>query len=112
VTITAANSKRCEIWGAFPADADLDVLERDIDATAIPIGSKLPSMQTVAGTIRANLQMMIRHHFRLPTLLVLLSKNLLFANDTLQRYAPDMDLLGETGPFILQTLMEMQSNEP
>ncbi len=98
--------------GAFPADADLDVLERDIDATAIPIGSKLPSMQTVAGTIRANLQMMIRHHFRLPTLLVLLSKNLLFANDTLQRYAPDMDLLGETGPFILQTLMEMQSNEP
>lgn len=97
--------------GAFPPDADLDDLERDIDRDAIPVGSQLPNMQTVAGTIRANLRMMMRHHFRLPTLLVLLSKNLLFANDTLQRYAPDMDLLGAAGPFILQTLMSMQDGE-
>ncbi len=96
--------------GAFPPDADLDELERDIDADAIPVGSKLPTMQTVAITIRSNLRMMMRHHFRLPTLLVLLSKNLLFANDTLQRYAPDMDLLGDAGPFILQTLMTMDSD--
>lgn len=97
--------------GAFPADANLDDLERDIDRDAIPVGSKLPNMQAVATTIRANLRMMMRHHFRLPTLLVLLSKNLLFANDTLQRYAPDMDLLGDAGPFIMQSLMAMNEDE-
>lgn len=83
----------------FPADADIDALVRDMPRDLIPTDMKMPTMSAVGDSLTASMRLMQRHHFRLPKLLVLLSKNLIFAEDAVGRFAPDLDLMGAAAPL-------------
>ena len=85
--------------GALPPDADVDAFARELGPGVLPTGLGLPSFADVGASMQANIRLMQRHHFRLPKLLVLLSKNLIWAEDAMARFAPDVDLMVEALPL-------------
>ncbi len=96
--------------GAFPPDADLDALVADIDPALLPTDMRIPDFSTVGASMRDSLQLMMRHHFRLPKLLVLLTKNLIFADDARARLAPDLDLMADAAPLFLAVMAELRDS--
>jgi ubiquinone biosynthesis protein len=84
--------------GAFPPGTDLEALVDVFPSEAL---GGVPDFAAIAASMRESLQVLVRHHFRLPKLLVLLSKNLIFSEDAVRRFAPDLDLMGEAGPLFL-----------
>jgi ubiquinone biosynthesis protein len=90
------------LWqlGGFPPDADLDAIAASFPSDLLGGEDGLPSFSTVARSMRAHLQVMVRHRFRLPRVLVLLSKNLIFADDSVRRFSPGLDLLTDALPIL------------
>jgi ubiquinone biosynthesis protein len=86
----------------FPADADIEQLIREMPADLIPTSMKVPDIRAVGGSLTSTMRIMQRHRFRLPKLLVLLSKNLIFADGAVHRFAPDLDLLTAATPLFLR----------
>ncbi len=86
----------------FPQDADIDALVREMPQDLIPVDMSLPDMSSVGESLTSTMRIMTRHRFRLPKLLVLLSKNLIFADDAVGRFAPDLDLMSAATPLFMR----------
>ena len=88
--------------GGFPADADVDALAATMPADLIPTEMKLPDLSSVGESLTSSMRLIMQAHFRLPKLLVLLSKNLIFADDAVRRFAPEVDLMATAVPLFMQ----------
>lgn len=86
----------------FPPGADVDALLADVPPELFPTDLRVPDLSTMSGSLRSTVTALRRHGFRLPKLLVLLSKNLLFAADSLERFAPDLDLMAAATPLFVR----------
>ena len=86
----------------FPADADVDALVEEMPRDLVPVDLSLPDISRVGDSLTSTIRTMQKHRFRLPKLLVLLSKNLIFADDAVRRFAPDLDLMGAATPLFLR----------
>ena len=86
----------------FPDDADVEALVADMPKDLIPTDMKIPDMGAVGDSLTSTMRLMQRHRFRLPKLLVLLSKNLIFAEDAVGRFAPEVDLMGAATPLFMR----------
>ncbi len=90
--------------GAFPPDVDLDDLVTRIDPAMLPTELRIPDMANVTMSMQESLRLVTQFHFRLPKLLVLLTKNLIFADDACRRLAPDLDLMAEAAPLAMKAM--------
>lgn len=90
--------------GAFPPDVDLDDLVTKIDPAMLPTELRIPDMANVTMSMQESLRLVTQFHFRLPKLLVLLTKNLIFADDACRRLAPDLDLMAAATPLAMKAM--------
>ena len=95
---TAGQVAAFDTLGAFPPGADLAAFAAELPPGVLP-GGAMPDLREMSAAMAANLGLMRTHRFRLPTLLVLLSKNLIFAGDAIARFAPGIDLIADALPI-------------
>jgi predicted unusual protein kinase regulating ubiquinone biosynthesis (AarF/ABC1/UbiB family) len=96
--------------GAFPPDVDLDDLVTKIDPAMMPTDLRIPDMAKVTMSLQESLRLVTQFHFRLPKLLVLLTKNLVFADDACRRLAPDLDLMAAAAPLAMKALQTTRTD--
>ncbi len=72
----------------------------------------IPDLSSVGESLTSTMRIMQKHRFRLPKLLVLLSKNLIFADDAVGRFAPDLDLMAAATPLFLRAAAHHAQLEP
>lgn len=97
--------------GAFPPGADVAAFAAELPSGVLP-GGAMPDLREMSASMSANVGLMRKHRFRLPTLLVLLSKNLIFAGDAIARYAPGTDLVTDALPLFAAALNDASGDHP
>jgi len=96
--------------GGIPPGADIDALAADFGEMPF-MQMRMPTAAEIAEFIRRSLQVMMRSEFRLPKLLVLLSKNLIFLDDAVARFAPGFDVMAEAGHVFLRLQESLTAEE-
>jgi ubiquinone biosynthesis protein len=81
--------------GAFPPDADLDALHRDLGLDRAPVDPTTLSADELLHELQELTKQLLAHGARVPKELMLLVKNLLFLDGSIATLAPDLDILGE-----------------
>jgi ubiquinone biosynthesis protein len=81
--------------GALPPDTDLDevYLELGLDQAAVDPTSM--TQEQLVGEIQKVIKALLGYGARLPKILMLYVKNLMFLDGAIARLAPDLDILGE-----------------
>src|SRR5262245_14583005 len=80
--------------GAFPSDADLDAVYRDLDLDQT-IDPTTLSADELVDWLRELTKKLLEHGARAPKELMLFVKNMMFLDGAIARLAPDLDILEE-----------------
>jgi ubiquinone biosynthesis protein len=81
--------------GALPADTDLDEVIKDLKLDRPPKDPTTLSADELTAEIREITKALLGYGARLPKVLMLFVKDMLFLDNALARLAPDVDLFGE-----------------
>ena len=81
--------------GAFPPDVDLDAVFRDLGLDRPPIDPTQLSADELLGELRELTKQLMAYGARIPKVLMLLVKNLMFLDGAVATLAPELDILGE-----------------
>jgi ubiquinone biosynthesis protein len=81
--------------GAFPSDVDLDAVFRDLGLDRPPIDPTQLSADELLNELRELTKQLMGYGARIPKVLMLLVKNLMFLDGAIASLAPDLDILGE-----------------
>ncbi|HEY3834651.1 MAG TPA: AarF/UbiB family protein [Acidimicrobiia bacterium] len=81
--------------GAFPDDVDLDAVFRDLGLDRPPIDPTQLSADELLLELRELTKQLMAYGARIPKVLMLLVKNLMFLDGAIATLAPDLDILGE-----------------
>ena len=97
--------------GALPADADPAAIAAEVPHLPF-FELRMPTAAEIAEMMKGMVHTLLRLQFRLPKLLVLLAKNLIFLDDTIARYAPGFDLAGEAGTAFQKMAVTTREMDP
>lgn len=81
--------------GALPADVDIREIIRDLGLDKAPIDPTTLDQDELVGEIQRIIKALMGYGARLPKILMLYVKNLVFLDGAISRLAPDLDLIGE-----------------
>ena len=81
--------------GALPADVDIDEVMADLGLDQAPIDPTTLTQDQLVGEIQKITKALLGYGARLPKILMLYVKNLVFLDGAIARLAPDLDLLSE-----------------
>ncbi len=81
--------------GALPADTDLDEVFRDLGLDQQPVDPTSMSQEQLVGEIQRIVKALLGYGARLPKILMLYVKNLMFLDGAIARLAPELDILAE-----------------
>jgi ubiquinone biosynthesis protein len=81
--------------GAFPDDADVDEVIRDLALDAAPKDLVQMSAEELTSELRDLTKQLLAYGARIPKELMLFVKGILFLDGAVSTFAPDVDLLGE-----------------
>ncbi len=81
--------------GAFPPDADLDVIITDLGLDRAFVDPTMLSGDELLHELQELTKQLLAHGARVPKELMLLVKNLLFLDGSIATLAPDLDIIGE-----------------
>lgn len=81
--------------GALPADADIDEIIRDLGLDQEVIDPTTLSQDQLVGEIQRITKALMGYGAKLPKILMLYVKNLVFLDGAIARLAPDLDLIAE-----------------
>jgi ubiquinone biosynthesis protein len=81
--------------GAFPPDVDLDAVFRDLGLDRPPIDPTQLTPDELLQELRDLTKQLMAYGARIPKVLMLLVKNLMFLDNAIGSLAPDLDILGE-----------------
>jgi ubiquinone biosynthesis protein len=97
--------------GALPADVDPAVIAAEVPHLPF-FELRMPNAAEIAEMMKGMVHTLLRLQFRLPKLLVLLAKNLIFLDDTISRYAPGFDLAAEAGTAFQKMALVTREMDP
>jgi ubiquinone biosynthesis protein len=81
--------------GAFPPDVDLDAVFHDLGLDRPPIDPTQLTPDELLHELRELTKQLMAYGARIPKVLMLLVKNLMFLDNAIGSLAPDLDILGE-----------------
>jgi ubiquinone biosynthesis protein len=81
--------------GALPPDTDLDEVYRDLGLDQAPVDPTSLTQEQLVGEIQKVIKALLGYGARLPKILMLYVKNLMFLDGAIARLAPNLDILGE-----------------
>jgi ubiquinone biosynthesis protein len=81
--------------GALPPDTDLDDVIRELRLDQQPVDPTTLSQEQLVGELQRVIKALLGMGARLPKILMLYVKNLVFLDGAISTLAPDLDLLGE-----------------
>jgi ubiquinone biosynthesis protein len=81
--------------GALPPDTDLDEVFIDLGLDQAPVDPTSLTQEQLVGEIQRVIKALLGYGARLPKILMLYVKNLMFLDGAIARLAPDLDILGE-----------------
>ena len=81
--------------GALPPDTDIDEVIRELGLDATPIDPTQLGPEELVGEIQRIIKALMGMGARLPKILMLYVKNLVFLDAAIANLAPELDLLGE-----------------
>jgi ubiquinone biosynthesis protein len=81
--------------GALPADTDLDEVFKDLGLDQAPVDPTTLSQDQMLGEIQRIITALLGYGARLPKILMLYVKNLMFLDGAIARLAPELDILAE-----------------
>ena len=81
--------------GALPRDTDLDEVIRELGLDQAPVDPTTLDQDELLGEIQRVIKALLGYGARLPKILMLYVKNLVFLDGAIAMLAPDLDLLGE-----------------
>ncbi len=81
--------------GAFPPDVDLDGVYRDLGLDRPPIDPTQLAPDELLNELRDLTKQLMGYGARIPKVLMLLVKNLMFLDGAIATLAPDLDIIGE-----------------
>ncbi|NLA37405.1 MAG: AarF/ABC1/UbiB kinase family protein, partial [Actinobacteria bacterium] len=81
--------------GALPPDAPLDEIIRDLGLDKAPVDPTTLDQQELVDEIQRIIKALLAYGARLPKILMLFVKNLVFLDGAIGQLAPNLDLIGE-----------------
>ncbi len=81
--------------GALPPDTDLDEVIRELRLDQQPVDPTTLSQEQLVGELQRVIKALLGMGARLPKILMLYVKNLVFLDGAISTLAPDLDLIGE-----------------
>ncbi len=81
--------------GALPMDTDLREVFLDLGLDQTPVDPTSMSQEQLVGEIQRIIQALLGYGARLPKILMLYVKNLMFLDGAIAKLAPELDILGE-----------------
>ncbi|MEZ5322476.1 MAG: AarF/UbiB family protein [Microthrixaceae bacterium] len=81
--------------GALPADVDVDEIIRDLGLDQAPVDPTTLDQDQLVAEIQKIVKALMGYGARLPKILMLYVKNLVFLDGAIARLAPDLDLVSE-----------------
>ncbi|MHB1139116.1 MAG: ABC1 kinase family protein, partial [Microthrixaceae bacterium] len=81
--------------GALPADTDLEEVVRELRLDQQPVDPTTLSQDELVGELQRVIKALLGMGARLPKILMLYVKNLVFLDGAISTLAPDLDLIGE-----------------
>jgi ubiquinone biosynthesis protein len=81
--------------GALPADTDIDEVIRELGLDRAPVDPTTLDQEELLGEIQRIIKALMGMGARLPKILMLYVKNLVFLDGAISMLAPDLDILGE-----------------
>lgn len=81
--------------GALPADTDIDDVMRELGLDRAPVDPSGLSQEELLGEIQRIVKALLAMGARLPKILMLYVKNMVFLNGAIALLAPDLDIVGE-----------------
>ena len=81
--------------GALPADTDLDDVITELRLDQTPVDPTTLSQEQLVGELQRVIKALLGMGARLPKILMLYVKNLVFLDGAISTLAPDLDLIGE-----------------
>jgi ubiquinone biosynthesis protein len=81
--------------GALPPDTDLAEVFRDLGLDQSPVDPTSMSQEQLVGELQRIVKALLGYGARLPKILMLYVKNLMFLDGAIARLAPNLDILGE-----------------
>ena len=97
--------------GAIPPGVDLAGVAAQMPAVPF-FELRMPDAAELSEMLKGMLSTMVRLQFRLPKLLVLLTKNLIFLDDAVARFAPGMNMLAEAGTAFVELSGRLAEHDP
>ncbi len=92
--------------GALPQDADLDEVVRDLRLDQPPVDPTTLTAEELVAEIQRVVKALLAYGARMPKVLMLYVKNLVFLDGAIARLAPDLDLLGEIANISLYFMQQ------
>jgi ubiquinone biosynthesis protein len=81
--------------GALPPDTDLDEVYIELGLDQTPVDPTSMTQEQLVGEIQKVIKALLGYGARLPKILMLYVKNLMFLDGAIARLAPNLDILGE-----------------
>lgn len=81
--------------GALPADTDIDDVMRELGLDRAPVDPTTLSQEELLGEIQRIIKALLAMGARLPKILMLYVKNLVFLDGAISMLAPDLDMISE-----------------
>ncbi len=91
--------------GALPADTDIDEVIRELGLDQAPVDPTTLDQDELLGEIQRIIKALMGMGARLPKILMLYVKNLVFLDGAIATLAPDLDLLGEVASLSTGLMM-------
>ena len=88
--------------GALPADTDLDAVIRDLGLDRPPIDPTTLTQAELINEVQRVVKAMLAYGARLPKVLMLFVKNMIFIGSMIEHLAPDIDMLAEVREIALR----------
>jgi len=88
--------------GALPADTDVDDVIRTLGLDQAPVDPTTLDQEQLVGEIQRIIKELLAMGARLPKILMLYVKNLVFLDGAIATLAPDLDLVGEISGLSMQ----------
>lgn len=95
--------------GALPSDTDLDDVIAELNLDQQPVDPTTLSQEQLVGELQRVIKALLGMGARLPKILMLYVKNLVFLDGAISTLAPDLDLIGEIAT--LSTYLAMTHGE-
>lgn len=108
---TVAQLRAMQEMGSLPLDADLEEIAAEMPAVPM-LDMRVPTLAELREIMQGIVESALELNFKIPTLLLMMTKDLIFLDESVNRYAPGMDLVGEVGDIFLEITEMLEAGGP